>query len=59
MKARTFAWDDETMDVEILSGPNANGLVIVSPDGSGGAKIVRHKDRLEPLDDEARKVLRG
>lgn len=55
MKARTFGLDEhETVEVEILSGPTSTGLFIVT---DGTRKMARHRDRLEPLDEEAKGVI--
>jgi hypothetical protein len=55
MKALTFGVDDEgNIEVEILSGPTSTGLFIVT---DGKRKMARHRDRLLPLDDEAKGVI--
>lgn len=56
MRAKTFAPDGEgQVEVTILKPPSPTGLVMVQDDA--GKKFARHKDRLEPLDEEARKAL--
>ncbi len=52
--ATTFDGDGETIEVEIISAPNAVGLCKALHNGS---KIVRHKDRLSAVNDEARSLL--
>jgi uncharacterized NAD-dependent epimerase/dehydratase family protein len=55
-RARTFGVDDEgQVEVEILSGPSPTGLFVVH---DGTRKLARHRDRLSPLDDEAREMLK-
>ena len=54
MKARTFGFDGEIITVEVKNKPNVNGLVLLNYNGK---KLVRHKDRLEPLDEECKKLL--
>lgn len=53
MKARTHD-DDRIVEVEITSAPNKNKLCKVL---AGERTLVRHVDRLEPLEEEARKIL--
>lgn len=56
MKAITFGVDTEgNIEVEILSGPSPTGLFVVT---DGKRKMARHRDRMEPLDDEAREVMK-
>jgi len=56
VKALTFGLDEhETVEVEILSGPTSTGLFIVT---DGTRKMARHRDRLDPVDEEARERLR-
>lgn len=53
-KAKTFD-DYRTVVVEILAKPSSTGLCKVQmPDGR---VVARHKDRLDPLDDDARDLL--
>ncbi len=54
MKARTFGLDGEIIEVQVKAKPNANGLVLLEHNGK---RLVRHKDRLEPIDDECKKLL--
>jgi len=55
MRARTFGLDeDERLEVEILSPPSATGLVKVRCEGK---VFVRHKNRLDPMDEEAKEIL--
>lgn len=60
MKAHTF-YNGETVEVEVVSGPSSTGLcvVIVVPDRDPPVCFVRHKDRLEPLDTDAMRLLRA
>ncbi len=54
MKATTFGFEvDETITVEILSGPSATGLCKVA---DANRTYVRHIDRLDPIDDDAREL---
>lgn len=53
MKARTFS-DTEQIEVELKTSPSSTGLVVCQ---YGDAKLVRHRNQLEPLDDEARQLL--
>ncbi len=54
MRASTFGFDvDETIEVEILTGPSSTGLCKVA---DSTRTYVRHIDRLTPLDDEAREL---
>ena len=54
MKVRTFD-DDHMAEAELLSAPGVTGLCKVK---IGDRTLARHVDRLEPLDDEARKLLK-
>lgn len=55
-KVETFNNDGETVQGEILSGPTSTGLFTVKmPEGN---IIVRHRDRLQGIDEESRKLLR-
>lgn len=53
MRAKTFD-DDRQIEVEIVSGPSSTGLCRVV---HGQRALARHVNQLEPLDDEARKLL--
>lgn len=55
-RARTFGLgsDDETIEVEILNRASSGELFYVLYEGK---KLVRHRDRLEALDEEARALL--
>lgn len=56
MRAKTFAPDGEgRVEVTILKPPSATGLTMVQDDA--GKKFARHRDRLEPLDEEAKAAL--
>lgn len=54
MKAKTFD-DDKTVEVEVLTAPSSTGLCKVKV---GERQLVRHRNQLEPLDDEARELLK-
>ena len=55
MKVRTFYGDDAAVEGEIERGPTTTSLFFVRmPDGR---LVVRARERLTPLDDEARKLL--
>jgi hypothetical protein len=56
--AKTFM-DDQQILVEIISlEPTSSGLVEVAwkRDGQPDRKFVRHVDRLEPVDDHAKRI---
>lgn len=53
-KARTFIDDRNTIEVDVVVGPSSTGLCKVA---YGSRILVRHKDRLEPLNEEARRML--
>lgn len=54
MKAKTFD-DDKTVEVEVLTPPTSTGLCKVKV---GDRQLVRHRNHLEPLDDETRELLK-
>lgn len=55
-KASTFDLDGKTVEVIIVKVPKSGSLLTVKlPDGT---KIVRHKDRLTPLNEEAKQLLK-
>lgn len=54
MRATTFGLDGEQVEVEILSVPSSTGIVKVT---DGKRTFARHRDRLTPLDDDARAAL--
>ena len=54
MKAKTFDLEGKIIVVTVRAKPNANGLVLLEYNGK---KLVRHVDRLEPIDDECRRLL--
>ncbi len=53
-QASTFDSDGRTIVVDIAKGPSANNLCKCLYDGR---MLVRHVDRLIPLDQEAQKLL--
>ena len=55
-KAKTFlGTEDNLVEVDVLTGPSSTGLVKLAY----GSKIfVRHVDRIEPLNDSARALIR-
>lgn len=54
IKAKTFVGDETEITVDVLMGPNAAGLCKVA---YGARVLVRHIDRLVPLNDETRRFL--
>ena len=54
-KAKTFLADEVQIVVDVLSGPSSTGLVKCA---YGKKLIARHVDRLEPLNDAAKQMLR-
>lgn len=54
-KAKTFLEDSHEIEVDIVLGPSATtGLCKVA---YGSRILVRHRNRLTPMDEEARKLL--
>lgn len=53
-RAETFQDDETEVEVEILSTPTSTGLCKVR---LGEKILVRHRDRLRPLDEEAKRIL--
>jgi hypothetical protein len=53
-KARTFYDDQSEIDVEVVWKFGTGDMYLVV---YGEKKLVRHRDRLVPLDEEARQVL--
>lgn len=54
-KVRTFGIEENTeIEAEIVSGPSPTGLFIIN---DGTRKMVRHRDRLAPIDEEAKRLL--
>ena len=55
--ASTFDNNGKLIEVIIVSTPSSTGLCKVVIAGEDGSVLVRHKDRLTPLNNEARKLL--
>ncbi len=57
--ATTF-YDDETMTVEIMTPPSSTGLCRVRMNDGAGSymTIARHVDRLTPINDAAKELLK-
>jgi hypothetical protein len=53
-KAKTFLGDDREIVVDVLLPPSSTGLVKVA---FGNRVLVRHVDRLEPLNEAAKQML--
>lgn len=55
MRVETF-YDDRQVEGTVIAGPTDTGLYRVRLDD--GRTVIRHRDRLKSLDEEARQLLR-
>ncbi len=54
-KAETFYDEKPVVEVDVVKAFGTGGMFLVE---YGTKKLVRHRDRLQPLDEEARRLLR-